>query len=92
MNADKGNITVLITKEEYEMKINDFVDKGIETEVLKTNNEFLVNKLNAQLINTIRNNTNAIQRYENILKEIKRARGELSSKKMQFREHKQLTA
>lgn len=60
--------------------------------MFKTNNEqFLVNKLNAHLIKTIRN-TNDIQMYENILKEMKRARGEQPSKKMQFREYKQLTA
>lgn len=60
--------------------------------MFKTNNEqFLVNKLNAHLIKTIRN-THDIQMYENILKEMKRARGEQPSKKMQFREYKQLTA
>lgn len=61
MNADKGNITVLITEEEYERKMADFITKGIERGVFKLNtHNFLVNKLNAKLIRA----TNFIRTYE----------------------------
>lgn len=71
MNADKGNITVLITEEEYEQKMADFITKGIEKGVFKLNTDnFLVNKLNAKLIRVIKENTHSIRAYETTKREI----------------------
>lgn len=49
MNADKGNITVLITEEEYERKMADFITKGIEKGVFKLNTSHQGHKRKHQL-------------------------------------------
>ncbi|CAD7078346.1 unnamed protein product [Hermetia illucens] len=65
MNADKGNITILIDKTTYLRKIDEFLNTGINKGTfIKHNESFLGQRLKALIKNKIRNNTSVIQNYE----------------------------
>ncbi|CAD7078343.1 unnamed protein product [Hermetia illucens] len=70
MNADKGNITILIEKTTYLRKIDEFLNTGINKGTfIKHNESFLGHRLKALIKNKIKNNTSIIQTYETTKKE-----------------------
>lgn len=71
MNADKGNITILIGKTQYEEKMNDFVQKGCENGTFTICTETHIEKrLNAKLIKVIKESTKPIQTVEHHKREL----------------------
>lgn len=71
MNADKGNITILIGKTQYDEKMNDFVQKGCENGTFTICTETHIEKrLNAKLIKVINESTEPIQTVEHHKREL----------------------
>ncbi|CAD7079670.1 unnamed protein product [Hermetia illucens] len=73
MESDKGKVTVAINKEDYEQKVKQFVNKGVEEKKIfeVVNEKYIGNRLNAKIRRIIKENIKALKSRQAKLVELK---------------------
>ncbi|CAD7078351.1 unnamed protein product [Hermetia illucens] len=71
MPGDKGNVTIIINKKEYDHKMSLFIKSGLEESTFVISNEqFIANRQNARIRSIIKNNTSTLKLRAKLLQRL----------------------